>query len=300
MSSILKALRKIEEEKRAAENQAPDLRVDHGAAPDRGNRFLPLLSGVAIGAVLVSLFFYWSSRGPATPVASVPRQITSEPAAISPQRPSPPVIATTEQPSDLAGTVAPATPLERPAVVEAAASAEMVKSVPVTAPLDVTAANQATPVQPPSVIDVKSPAQTAVKAVPAAEHGGAGAVPALREEPATAVNVGSPPEISVTESQKRDSMAESMPGDRAASVGPDDAGKPADVTAEALELPVGVALRVSDVFYQEDSANSMAVVNDLPVMVGTRVESALVKEIRPDSVLFQIGEQSYLVFITPP
>ena len=69
---------------------------------------------------------------------------------------------------------------------------------------------------------------------------------------------------------------------------------------KARPLPVGTSLKVTEVFYQDDPANSMAVVNDLPVMIGTFVDSAVVLEIRSDKVVFKIGDDSYDVPVTPP
>jgi hypothetical protein len=60
-------------------------------------------------------------------------------------------------------------------------------------------------------------------------------------------------------------------------------------------LPKGLILQVTEIFYQDDSANSMAVVNDLPVMVGTQVESAVVSEIQPDRVIFKVGDKTYSI-----
>ena len=67
--------------------------------------------------------------------------------------------------------------------------------------------------------------------------------------------------------------------------------KALDVPAppKPLMLPANVNLKVAEIFYQEDPANRMAVVNDLPVMVGTPVEGALVQEIRPDHVIFRVN-----------
>ncbi len=59
MSSILKALRKIEEEKRVASHAAPDLRMDHGHSARKGWPFLPLVAGIALGAACVGLFSFW-------------------------------------------------------------------------------------------------------------------------------------------------------------------------------------------------------------------------------------------------
>ena len=66
------------------------------------------------------------------------------------------------------------------------------------------------------------------------------------------------------------------------------------------KLPIGVELLVSEIFYSEDPNNSMAVVNDLPVMVGSFVETAEVKEILADSVRFDIQGTIYSVPLAAP
>ena len=73
----------------------------------------------------------------------------------------------------------------------------------------------------------------------------------------------------------------------------------AAVTAPTVssELPDGISLLVTEIFFQKDSDNSMAVVNDLPVMIGTYVDSAVVTEIRPDRVLFKLGGKTYTVTV---
>ncbi|NIP49927.1 MAG: hypothetical protein GWO30_08070, partial [Gammaproteobacteria bacterium] len=55
MSSILKAIRKAEDEKRAGDSVAPDLMVDHGqSTPQKKQTFMfPMVAGVVVGAVLV-------------------------------------------------------------------------------------------------------------------------------------------------------------------------------------------------------------------------------------------------------
>ncbi len=57
---------------------------------------------------------------------------------------------------------------------------------------------------------------------------------------------------------------------------------------------------MSEIFHQKDNANSMAVVNDLPVMLGTYVDSALVKAINKDSVEFEFNGNSFLVPVSEP
>ena len=50
------------------------------------------------------------------------------------------------------------------------------------------------------------------------------------------------------------------------------------------ELP----FRVTEIFYADEKGASMAVVNDLPVMEGTLVDGAMLKEIHPDHIIFEI------------
>ena len=66
----------------------------------------------------------------------------------------------------------------------------------------------------------------------------------------------------------------------------------------STELPEGVSLLVTEIFFQGDSTNSMAVVNDLPVMIGTQVDAATVIEIHPDRVLFKLDGKTYTVLAT--
>jgi general secretion pathway protein B len=52
---------------------------------------------------------------------------------------------------------------------------------------------------------------------------------------------------------------------------------------ESQQLPV---LTVDEIVYHQDPASRLAVINDLPVMVGTDIEGARVEEILPDRVRF--------------
>ena len=67
MSSILKALRKLEEEKRGGKLEAPDLRVDQGQSAAVGKSLLPLIVGVVLGALVVGLIFFWPTGTPQKP-----------------------------------------------------------------------------------------------------------------------------------------------------------------------------------------------------------------------------------------
>jgi hypothetical protein len=68
---------------------------------------------------------------------------------------------------------------------------------------------------------------------------------------------------------------------------------------QTVALPDGIRLNVTEIFYQ-DAVNSMAVVNDLPVMVGSHVDAAVVTEIRTDRVLFEIDGKVYSVSTPHP
>lgn len=68
---------------------------------------------------------------------------------------------------------------------------------------------------------------------------------------------------------------------------------------QAAQLPAGTRLLVSEIYYQGD-LDSMAVVNDLPVMVGSHIDSALVTEIQVDRVLFDIDGKVFAVSLQKP
>ncbi len=201
MSSILKSLRKIEEEKRGAVRAAPDLRVDQGLAPAKSKQLLPLLTGLALGAVIVGLFFLWAPRSTAPVVKDQPQTKANE------------VVSAVKQDSKASSAVK-AERAVAPAKKEQKPDASIVVS------------NSAKTIQTPPVVMVATAA----------------------------------PMVS-------------------------------------SELPEGVSLLVTEIFFQEDSAGSMAVVNDLPVMIGTHVDSAVVTEIQPDRVLFKIVNKTYTVAV---
>jgi len=77
------------------------------------------------------------------------------------------------------------------------------------------------------------------------------------------------------------------------------------VRVESREIPspgqqwTAPNLVVSNILPVSDK-ESMAIVNDLPVMEGTMVEDALVKEIHPDRVLFVIDGKSIVIPLAVP
>lgn len=239
MSSILKALRKLEEEKRGAKLAAPDLRVDQGRPEAAGRPFAPLAIGAVSGTVLVGLFFLWSTgsqqerhllpsatRGPAAPVTvqtqRLPQAVVEKPVVAAPGKALP-------RPSAPA-PVEPETPVARAAAVSE-------------------------PVMP-------------------------------RAEPATA-------SAAASQSQSNERTGDAATAQQSGIV------VQHELPPDAATLPAGISLLVSEIFYLDD-VNSMAVVNDLPVMVGSHVDSAVVTEIHVDRVLFEIDGKAYTVSLPQP
>jgi len=256
MSSILKALRKIEEEKRVASHAAPDLRMDQGLAEPKPRPLLPLIAGVALGSVCVGLFFLWSSSD-FTEVASQPRrqpQAEAQVVVVESNQAEQPVIVLEEK--------GPVTPL----------SASPVPVVREKTPEKV--------VETSKIPEIILPAE---------------AVPAFLTTPEPVKTL--EPPIAFEAQTKTPKVVKEAPKESMTSTR---SSKPEPLPVKAGSLPVGASLKVTEVFYQDDPANSMAVVNDLPVMIGTFVDSAVVLEIRSDKVVFKIGDDSYDVPVTPP
>jgi hypothetical protein len=210
MSSILRALRKIEEQKGNGSGPRPDIMQDKGHANGRGNPYLPLLGGACLGVLLVLLIYLLV--GVERPVTPSPAPLAGSPALPAPAMPAP---------------VSAAPVAVRPLITE-----------PVT-----TEADKAVPL-------------STVSAAVAAQQPAA----SVKIEPAT-------------------------PG--------------AAQAALSQALPEGVELVVSEVYPQPDKASSMAVVNDLPVMIGTAVGSAVVEDISDSGVVFVIDGELHVVPIVP-
>jgi len=239
MSSILKALRKIEEEKRGGKLEAPDLRSDQGRPVVTRKPLIPLVVGIVFGVVVAGLFFLWSGgfRQDRNVVSEVTR---------------PPVAPVTSQ----------APPVQQVIVGKQMAPETIAKTLQQAAPL--------TPVKS------EAPVESTANELPASR---------IVREPIPAPKV------------------VHRPVKHAKPQNPPDAGEPATPTGAAAEpelpannltLPEGIELIVTEVFYK-DAVNSMAVVNDLPVMVGSHVDSAVVTEIHADRVLFEVDGKVYSV-----
>lgn len=261
MSSILKALRKIEEKKQVNKTAAPDLMSDQGFVPFKPKPFVPVLAGVVIGAVLVGLLFTWVVTAPTSVVTTQPESKPEHAAGVSVAQKT----SSAEKEEKASDSASNLNPLQLNtsysqnlhSLAESAKVSVVTLSPEPAAFAENHSAQTSNPVikspVKPIAIKVKSPE---IKAV-------AGNLAKVKQEPKEAVAVNTTPNIS-------------------------------------SELPHGVSLLVSEIFYQEDSANSMAVVNDLPVMVGSYVDSAVVNEIRSDSVVFEISSILYKVSQSHP
>jgi len=241
VSSILKALRKLEEEKRGGKLEAPDLRVDQGQSAVDGKPFLPLVAGIVFGAVIVGLFFLW-------PTALTQKQETVQSAT------SAPIAAADSQVRPLPQIV-----IDKPAVPETAKASQHTAAPPVA--------------ETPVATTAKEPPVThAMRAI--------GPATVISSEPRR--QAASPVALDIAEPAEPVMIVlkEGAPG-------------------EVLALPEGISLVVTEIFYQ-DAVDSMAVVNDLPVMVGSHVDSAVVTEIHTGRVLFEIDGKVYTVSASQP
>lgn len=243
MSSILKALRKVGEEKRVDQYAAPDLRLDQGLASVESRPLLPLLTGIALGAVTVGLFFLWV-KNEVEPAANV--------------RPS---VATVQTASIEKKAVDFAAPANFPSESKAPEQSLKALSEAIIVPT-VTLSSE------PHIVDEDLKGESLPKATVKKQ-----------QQPPVASLVSKPATLTL---------------------GPTIATATKTPAVEDARLPEGVSLLVTEIFYQQDNANSMAVVNDLPVMIGSHVDSAVVTEVRPEAVLFKIADKVYIVAVSSP
>lgn len=255
MSSILKALKKLEEEQ--AGRPAAVSRHRSGGqflAPHGARRWRPWLlvaGGVGCGLLLAGAAYLLSSQPDPLPVpAPAPN------AAVS-SGPAPPVAKTTPAASP---------PLEP------------VKGAP----------PQAAVVPPPVV--ATSPAKAGpVAAAPAAARPPAVAASPAPVRPVAAVPA-TPPPLATTAPQSATGKAETLPAPEAVK----------ELQVEHREIPapgqqwIAPHLEVSDIL-PASGGGRMAIVNGLPVMEGTIVENAVVREIGAGQVVFDIDGKSIVV-----
>ena len=239
MSSILKALRKLEEEKRGGKLEAPDLRVDQGRPDAAGRTFVPLAIGTVSGIVLVGLFFLWST-GPQQKRDLVPSATRMPAAPVNlPAQPSP------------------------QAVVELPVAAAPSKTLPRTSA--------------PASVDPETPLATAAAVTQPV-------MPQVKPASGSAT---------ISQSKNHEPAGAAVTAQQSGIV------VQQELSPDSAKLPAGISLLVSEIFYLDD-ANSMAVVNDLPVMIGSHVDSAVVTAIHADRVLFEIDGNAYTVSFPQP
>lgn len=297
MSSILKALRKLEEEKRGGKLEAPDLRVDQGQSTGKSTPFVPLAAGTLCGAAMVGLFFFMTGgqehtseiaqNEPRTAVATVAEQTQPLPQAAAVK----PVIPETAAPS-LASASASVKP-ETAAAVAASGKDFAVSDGGTARSTAVRSQAQRVPqtVAEQPMIPKTTAAPPPAPAPSSAKSETSTAVASSSKDPGVAK--GRPVDDSAVESQAQIEQ----PADVVVAARPSGVGVVQTPFPKAAQLPAGIHLQVSEIYYQGD-LNSMAVVNDLPVMVGSHIESALVTEIQADRVLFEIDGEVFPV--SPP
>ncbi len=258
MSSVLKALKKLEEERRgesAASGPAAGQSWASGGQPPRRPRFLLLaISGLAVG-LLVVLALLWP-RGSAPPVVGAPPPVaeivtpavTMQPAASAPDVvpvQSPPLVPVEKHPS--AEIIQPA----RMEPVKSAASSN-------SKPVETVPEHRPAPVPAPSLSLPPAPVPETVVSMPSK--------PAPSSPPVREVVRTLPPEVSVRQVQINRF----------------------DIPSPGQQWVAPPQLTVSEIF-PPAGGERMAIVNGLPVMVGTMVEEAMVEEIHDDRVIISIN-----------
>jgi general secretion pathway protein B len=229
MSSILKALKKLEDEKTSHSPESLKIDSDILKGSPEPRRMSPL--SVLLACVLIfgggAGAAYFTMKGNATRPAAVPPQAVT---TVTPVIVPPPAVAT-PQPAK------PAQPVAQPV---AKAVAAPIQKKPVVAAVQ------------------KKPKPQKVAAV-AAKH------PASKPSKATAQRSSEKP-LKIADQSTKNEL-------------PPSASMP--------------ALRVNGIAFQNNSADSMAIINGVPVSSGSTVEGATVEEIRRDRVVFQKSGEKF-------
>lgn len=313
MSSILKALRKIEEEKRVASHAAPDLRVDQGGTPMKEGSFLPfLISGGLLAVACFALLSFWL--------------FAKDPEALVDSRPEPPVTVVSSQQEQQtpavtqiekgAGTSSPevssyaASLSEQPVNVQGQVTSESAivsnkGSVASQQPQSVVASDPRVIIDASTVASEAQSASLNNRRTESVIDPNENLAVSSQIDPVVANKPENLPEKKRSQEIREATEAKVEPLNVEKQVAAVNKVATVPVADEIVPktpslLPEGVSIKVAEIFYQEESDRSIALVNDLPVMVGTYVDSAVVLEIRPDTVLFKIEDKTYVVGVTPP
>ncbi len=291
MSSILKALKKLEQEKarrgQGSLNIAHDI-LRHGPRRKRRTSPLGVVPVVAL-ALLAAVAGYLLRGDPAgsdlpmsavveSPVPALPSHVP-EPVVL-PEPTSPPAVVVTPE-------VAPTPPLVDQEVVEEVLSPE---PVIVRAPRTEKAAAPAAPVAEPvganaerSAIKAAAPAAP-IDAESSLPGAGKGAGPRTPAVPIAAID----PVSDVANKTPDGASATRIDGERRLISVPQ---TPPDPVVAAPPVP----LVITAIAFQDDRRARLAVINGLPVMEGGVVAGARVEEILRDQVRLVLGDKSFLV-----
>ncbi|OGU14914.1 MAG: hypothetical protein A2076_15495 [Geobacteraceae bacterium GWC2_53_11] len=138
-------------------------------------------------------------------------------------------------------------------------------------------------IQPPAAIQVTKQVSSQVKAavIPVQKKSNAAATPHQQKK----VSTGKTSQATAKKSDKTNTLRSK---DKPLQTG----------TAAQDELPAPVAvpsIRVNGIAFQNTGADSMAIINGIPVSSGSVVEGAIVEEIRKDSVVFRRNGEKFEV-----
>lgn len=359
MSSILKALKKLEEEKagkqEGAVNIARDILRTSRKAKKIENWILPtaiaalLLTAGMGGYVLFGGFF--SSQPEQVAVPAPPAEVAEKPASAVVDRPEMLFAAGQEQATATEGGAtsdpSAAAPAEQGAAETSATQMETAAALKDTAQalkdtaealkdkvvfpkeVVVVSPDKADAARADTLVAVRQPADPQAGAVapapkPAAKSTPKASAPPRATSPASKPSAAAPAKSSPAKAQTASSttvgegnvrvlyLAPDAPASLVAprpAQGQDNVYRPSTATAAPRPAPTGATstttrtttravpvmaatfpeLRVSEIHYQYDVKNRLAVVNDLPVMEGTIIEGVKVDRILPDRVRFLLN-----------
>lgn len=241
MSSILKALKKLEEEQ-AGRSASSSAGSGGQAVPSTyvGRPLLLLIGGMGVGLLLAGGLYFWLGGSRESQIPPAPVALEQKPAGIT-EPAAPGACLVVAEPSSAKVMTAPLPPV-------AAVTVPAVKAKVVAAPQ---AAEKAATVAAATTVAVET-------APPPA--------PSLPSK-----DVAEPPKAPVEQIQI----------------------KSHDIPAPGQQW-AAPHLTVSDIL-PASGGGRMAIVNGLPVMEGTMVEDAVVKEIRPEQVVFEVDGKSVVV-----
>ncbi|PLX95621.1 MAG: hypothetical protein C0619_01140 [Desulfuromonas sp.] len=261
MSSILKALRKLEEEKAALGEGRVDLARDilKRSAPQRSSSSsLPLIIVFFGLLVIAGIGLLWWQMRPVELQPSLPSipALAPAPAAVNP------LPQTSVQPAAADPVPAlpdpPAAPESVPVVVVEPAPVAAAEPAPIAAAVPAAAIEA----EPAAVVDAEPIPVVAAETAPVVAEASAAEV---ETEPSTIVAEDTPP------------VVETAPL----------AVVPADPAAEPIQQPLPAdlpQLSIDMILFKPEPDARLAVINDLPVMEGTVLEGVRIVEIQPQRV----------------